>query len=92
MNYVLLNIYTDYLICSFDQTTVTRLSVRLTGAISHDRITRLLSDDKFTSSDLCKVVNPHARKIQSDDAILVIDDCIQENPYTDESELICWAL
>lgn len=90
MNKELLDIYTDYLICSFGQTTATGLSALLTGAISHDRITRFLSDDEFKSSDLWKFVKPHVRKIQSDDAVLVIDDCIQEKPHTDQSELICW--
>src|SRR5690242_14770814 len=90
MNTGLLDIYTDYLICSFGQTTATGLSALLSGAISHDKITRFLSEHEFTSLDLWKLVKPHVRKIQSDNAVLVIDDCIQEKQYTDESELICW--
>ena len=85
-----MDIYTDYLICSFGQTTATGLSALLSNTISHDKITRFLSEYEFASSDLWKLVKPHVRKIQSDDAVLAIDDCIQEKPYTDESELVCW--
>lgn len=90
MNIDLLDIYSDYLICSFGATTATGLSALLSGAISHDRITRFLSDETSTSADMWKLIKPIARQIQSDEAVLIIDDCISEKPYTDESELVCW--
>ena len=43
----LLDLYTDYLLSSFGQTTATGLSKALDGAVSHDKITRLLSDHQF---------------------------------------------
>lgn len=86
----LLDIYTDYLICSFGQTTATGLSALLENAVSHDRITRLLSGAPFTSADLWKYVKPLARQIASEEGVLVIDDSVEAKPYTDESELICW--
>ena len=90
MNTPLLDIYSDYLICSFGPTTATGLSALLAGSLSHDKITRFLSEEDFTSKDLWRLVKPLARKIQSEEAVLIIDDSIEEKPYTDESELVCW--
>ena len=36
------------------------------------------------------LVKPLARKVQSEDAVLILDDGVEEKPYTDESELVCW--
>ena len=30
------------------------------------------------------------RDIEQDDGVLIFDDTIQEKPYTDENDLICW--
>lgn len=90
MDKQLLDIYSDYLICSFGLTTATGLSALLEGAISHDKITRFLSGTDFTSADLWQLVKPIVRPIQKEDAVLIIDDSIEEKLYTDESELICW--
>lgn len=84
----LLDIYTDYLIASFGLVTATGLSTLLPD-LSHDQVTRFLAQQEFTSQDLWKIVKPHLRKIQSDDGVLLIDDSIEEKPYTDASELIC---
>jgi hypothetical protein len=86
----LLDLYTDYLISSFGLTTATGLSALLGGAISHDQITRFLSGTDFTSADLWQMVKPLVRQIQCEEAVLIIDDSIEEKLYTDESELICW--
>ena len=47
----LLDINTDYLISSFGLTTQTGLSRLLDGAITHDRIQRLLSKERKTGKD-----------------------------------------
>ena len=86
----LLDLYTDYLISSFGLTTATGLSALTGHAISHDRITRLLSGRDVTSADLWQFVKPLVRQVQSEAAVLVIDDSIEAKPHTDESELICW--
>ena len=86
----LFDIYTDYLICSFEQVTATGLSQLLDGAVSHDKITRLLSNNLFTSKELWLYVKPTVRQIQSEEGVLIIDDSVEEKAYTDESELICW--
>jgi hypothetical protein len=54
------------------------------GAISHDKITRFLSAEDFTSTDLWQLVKPHVRLIQSEEAVLIIDDSIEEKLYTDQ--------
>lgn len=90
MDKQLLDLYTDYLISSFSLTTATGLSALLEGAISHDKITRFLSGSDFTSAELWQLVKPLVRQIQSEEAVLIIDDSIEEKLYTDESELICW--
>jgi len=85
-----LDLYTDYLLSSFGQTTATGLSRLLNGDISHDKVTRLLSDNAFNSKDLWQRVKPLVREHQSDTACLIFDDVIAAKPHTDESELVCW--
>jgi len=85
-----LDLYADYLISSFGPTTATGLS-RLVGAgVSHDKITRFLSERTFTSANLWQIVKPLVRQVQNDNAVLVIDDSIAHKPHTDQSELIGW--
>jgi len=84
----LLDLYTDYLLVSFGQTTATGLAA-LIPDLSHDQVTRFLSQQELSNQDLWKIVKPHLRQIQSDEAVLILDDSIEEKPYTDASELVC---
>ena len=84
----MLDIYSDYLISSFGQTTATALGQIL--GISHDMITRFLSENEFKSKDLWDLVKKSVRKIESEDGVLIIDDTIEEKEYTDENSLITW--
>ena len=86
----LLDLYTDYLLSSFGQTTATGLSRVLDGNISHDKITRLLSKNSFNSKDLWSEVKPLVREFENDEASLIFDDSLLEKPYTDENEIVCW--
>jgi len=86
----LLDLYSDYLISAFGQTTGTGLAALLGGQISHDRIQRFLAKREFTSADLWQVVKPHVRKMQSEKGVLIVDDSIAEKPYSDENDIICW--
>ncbi|MGA9995912.1 MAG: transposase [Pyrinomonadaceae bacterium] len=90
MDKALLDLYTDYLISSFRLTIATGMAHLLDDAISHDKITRFLSAREFTSADLWQIVKPMVRQVERDDALLIIDDSIEEKPYTDENALICW--
>jgi hypothetical protein len=90
MNRDLLKLYSDYLLSAFSHTTATGLSAMTGGAISHDKITRLLASKESDSVALWHLVKPMVRQVQADEGVLIIDDTIEEKPYTDESELICW--
>ncbi len=90
MNKTLLDLYSDYLISSFSYTTATGLSRALDGGISHDKITRFLSEEDFTSKHLWHLVKYTVRQIQSPEGILLFDDTLEEKPSTDENELITW--
>lgn len=90
MNKPLLDLYSDYLLCSFGQTTATGMSQLLQGNVSHDKITRFLAQEQWTSAQLWQLIKPIVRKVQTPDAVLIIDDSIEEKPYTDENEMVTW--
>jgi len=86
----LLDLYSDYLISSFGQTTATGLAALLEGTVSHDRVQRFLASAQRTSADLWHLVKAHVRAIQSEAGVLIVDDSIAEKPYTDENDIVCW--
>lgn len=86
----LLDLYSDYLISSFGQTTATGLSALLNHAISHDAVQRCLAAENQTSADLWRIVKPHVRNIESPSGVLIVDDSISEKPYTDVNDIVCW--
>lgn len=90
MDKCLLDLYADYLISSFGPTTATGLSRLLQAHLSHDKITRFLAERPYTSANLWQIVKPLVRKVQNENAVLVIDDSIAHKPHTDPSELIGW--
>lgn len=85
-----LDLYTDYLLSTCGQATATGLSAMLDGEISHDKVTRFLSEREYTSKDLWREVKAVVRKVESTEAVLVFDDTIQEKAWTDENEVMCW--
>jgi hypothetical protein len=76
MDKTVLDLYTDYLISSFGPTTATGLSKLLGEALSHDRISRFLNAEDFTSADLWQWVKPLVRQIQCEEAVLIVDDSV----------------
>jgi cytochrome c1 len=96
MNKDLLELYSDYLLSSFSHVTATGLSAMTAGAVSHDRITRFLASEEMNSRALWRLVKPMVRQLEEESehsehsGVLIIDDTIEEKPYTDESELVCW--
>ena len=90
MDKTLLDLYSDYLLSSFGATTATGLSALLDGQISHDQVTRFLSQTDYTSKHLWQQVKSVVRSVEREDGVLIFDDTIQEKPHTDENELICW--
>src|SRR5205085_6230950 len=90
MDKSMLDLYTDYLISSFGPTTATGLSRLVDGEVSHDQVTRFLASAVKTSADLWRIVKPMLRQVESDAGVLIFDDSIEEKPYTDENDIICW--
>ena len=86
----LIELYSDYLLSTYEKATATNLSRLLDGLYSHDQVTRLLSRNQFTSKTLRELVKPTVRQVENDDGVLVFDDTIEEKPYSDENDLIVW--
>jgi len=86
----MLDLYSDYLLSSFSYTTATGMSAILDNEISHDKITRFLSDYTYNSKDLWKLVKPVIRKIETEDGVIIFDDTTEEKEYTDENDIIAW--
>lgn len=90
MDREIFDLYTDYLISSTHERTATGLSALTDGEISHDKVTRFLSREEYDSKALWKEVKPLVRKIEQEEGVLIFDDTIEEKPYTDENEIVCW--
>jgi len=87
----LLDIYSDYLIAQSQRATATGLSILLDGAISHYKITRFLNENEFSSKELWHYVRPKIREQEQEKGgVLIIDDAIEEKPYTDENLIVNW--
>lgn len=87
----ILDIYSDYLICQNKYATATGLSDLLSGSISHDKVTKYLNSAELNSKDLWLYAKSHIRKHENNQGgVLILDDSIEEKPYTDENEIVCW--
>jgi hypothetical protein len=89
MDKAILDLYSDYLVSSFGATTATGLSELLDGAVSHDQITRSLAKKKAGSKEIWQIAKPYVRQVEDKSGLLIVDDSIEEKPYTDENEHIC---
>lgn len=89
-----LELYTDYLLCSFNKTTATGASKVLDGDIAHDTFTRFLwwgvQKKEWWSKELWSLIKPIIRKIESENGVIIFDDTIEEKPYTDINEVNCY--
>jgi hypothetical protein len=90
MNKTLLDLYSDYLLSSFSLATATGLASMVDNAYSHDQITRFLDQARYDQKQYWQVIKPVVRQVERDDAAILVDDTVEEKPYTDESELICY--
>ena len=68
----LLDLYSDYLISAFGQTSATGLSSLLDGEISHDQTQRWLAGEKQSSADLWQIAKPHVRKIEDENGVMIV--------------------
>lgn len=88
-----LDIYTDYLISSTGPTSATGLSRLYDGAISHDQVTRLLTNSYLESKDLWNKSKPLIRvaeqsQARDEFAVLIVDDSILEKAHTDANAMM----
>ena len=86
----MIDLYSDYLISSFSQTTSVGLSRLLNGEISHDKITRFLSKDLLINDDLFQIIKPFLREIENASGKIIVDDFILKKPYSRETDIICY--
>ena len=86
----MLDLYSDYLIFQNKYATATGLSDLVDGAFSHDKVTRFLRLEDFGSKSLWGYVKKPVRSQESIGGVLILDDSIEEKPYTDENEINCW--
>ena len=90
MNMELLDLYSDYLICQNKYSTATGLSALL-PQISHDKVSRFLREKDLSSKELWNYIKPYIRQIETEKSgILILDDTIEEKPYTDQNEIVAW--
>jgi hypothetical protein len=90
MNKMLLDLYSDYLNCTFGKPTATGLSYALDNAVRHDKITRFLSSESFSNKDLWQLVKPAIRGHENKGGAIIFDDTIIPKPYSEENDLISW--
>lgn len=83
--------YTDYLLATPKLATATGMSTLFDGKISHDKVTRFLSESYFDSRTLWSKAKGLVRAHESRaDGVLIVDDSILEKAHTDENAMICW--
>jgi hypothetical protein len=58
--------------------------------ISHDAITRFLSEEVKDSKTLWLKIKKQVRQCENDEACLVFDDTVIEKEYMDENDIVCW--
>ena len=83
-----LDLYTDYLLSSFGQTTATTLSALLEGELSHDDVTRFLNRTPTIGPTWWRQVKPLIRQGQSPAGVLIVDDSFLHKPHSQENGLV----
>lgn len=81
-------LYRDYLIAKTHQVTATRLSASTENLLKHDYISDIPADTSLGSRLFWKCVKPFARKIESEDSIISIDDTISEKPHSSINTIV----
>jgi hypothetical protein len=86
----LIDLYTDFLIYTPQVATSTLLSKVLDGKVSHDKFTRLLSKEVLNSKKIWDYSKTICQEIKTNDAVLILDDSVEEKRYSKCNELIQW--
>ena len=91
MKKFILDTYSDFLILNDGPAAVTRFSEASNNLISHDKFTRFLNGGDYGGKDLWGLCKSLIRSAESNEkCTLVLDDSIEEKPYTKESDVVCW--
>ncbi len=85
-----LDLYSDYLLVENRYATATGLSASLDQRISHDKITRFLSEKEYDSKVLWGVVKKKVREVEQNDGIIIFDDTLSEKPHSEQSRIVNW--
>jgi hypothetical protein len=83
-----LDLYTDYLLSSFGQTSATNMARLMDDQLSHDDVTRFLSQPHQIGQTLWKTVKPLVRKHQTEQGLLLVDDSLAHKPHSQENGLV----
>jgi hypothetical protein len=59
------------------------LSSLVDGNYSHDQITRFLGKERYDQKTYWKTIKPTVRQVERADGVVLVDDTIEEKPYTD---------
>lgn len=86
----ILDLYSEYLIASFNLATATGLSKLLDEVYSHDQISRFLGQGLLTQKDYWRCIKPIIRKVEQPCGIIKIDDTIEHKPHSKENDIICY--
>jgi hypothetical protein len=84
------DLYSDYLVVNQGQATATRLAALLEQQGSHGRQTRSLSGADYGAAQLGQVVKPFVQQMAHPDGVLLLDDTVEEKPYSQPNELISY--
>ena len=82
------DLYTDYLLSSFGQTTATSLSRLLDGEVSHDVVTRFLNHAHQLGPTLWRQVKPLVRQVQAPAGVFLVDDSLLHKPHSQPNGLV----
>ncbi|MFZ2726693.1 MAG: hypothetical protein WAX77_10615 [Methylococcaceae bacterium] len=66
------------------------LANALDNIISHDKITRFLTNAELTNKELWQLIKPTLRKYENEKGVIIFDDTIIHKPYSEENDLIAW--
>ena len=88
MNNLLLETYSDFLIFNQGQAASTTFSEATNKTISHDKFTRFLNKEEYSSEDFWKKASPLINNTK--EGILSIDDFIVEKPHSKVSDINCY--
>lgn len=81
------------MLSSTGPTTATGLSRRLDGTLSHDHVTRWLSQTRYGPADIWRQAKPlirqaEARRPVDEFAVLIVDDSVLRKAPTDANKMI----